>query len=257
MEGRHSTNRAIVRGLGRWDNAVRRDEKNGSPFSIVYDFQEWASGPSPGRNGFSLPPDAPFTSVPPIIPGEGRSTQLRQINCCASSLPLGDGPGSEAFRVGQKTLLPNKNAAWGPRCIGANLPESAPDPNLPESAPDPACVCASLTALPSWVSFLFLSYGNRRLHPLICPCLHPCQQGLSAAHHSAVSPEPVVWGLSVLTPTAAALASTLVTGRLISAHLTATPFMESFLSKISRLAHKLTHLTWYRSEHAVNGSKDG
>lgn len=40
MEGRHSTNRAIVRGLGRWDNAVRRDEKNDSPFSIVYDFQE-------------------------------------------------------------------------------------------------------------------------------------------------------------------------------------------------------------------------
>lgn len=57
--------------------------------------------------------------------------------------------------------------------------------------------------------------------------------------------------------TAAALASTLVTGRLISAHLTATPFMDSFLSKISRSAHKLTRVTWYRSEHAVSGSKDG
>lgn len=35
MEGKHNTDPTIVRAWGRRDNAVRRDEKNDSPFLIV------------------------------------------------------------------------------------------------------------------------------------------------------------------------------------------------------------------------------
>lgn len=78
-------------GRGRRDNAVRGDEKNDSPFLIVV-----ISEDAPGRDGPSLQPDAPFPVLAAIISGEkgrGRAWQLKQINFCASFLPLSECPG--------------------------------------------------------------------------------------------------------------------------------------------------------------------
>lgn len=71
MEGRRNTNHAIVRAWGCWDNAVRRDEKNDSPFLIVMISKNEPTAPA--QRGMDLPCSQMllFPVLPPIISGGG------------------------------------------------------------------------------------------------------------------------------------------------------------------------------------------
>lgn len=70
MEGKHNTNRAIVRGWGRWDNAGRKDEKNDSPFSIVVISKDEPTAPAWEGMGLHCSQMLFFPALPSIISGE-------------------------------------------------------------------------------------------------------------------------------------------------------------------------------------------
>lgn len=70
MEGKHNTNHTIVRGWGRWDNAVRRDEKNDSPFSIVVISKDEPTAPAREGMGLYCSQMLLFPVLPSIISGE-------------------------------------------------------------------------------------------------------------------------------------------------------------------------------------------
>lgn len=96
MEGKHNTDPTIVRGWGRRDNAVRRDEKNESPFLIVVIPRDEATAPA--REGMGLCCSQMLFSTAAFHyfsskEGEEVASQLKQINFCASFLPLSDCPG--------------------------------------------------------------------------------------------------------------------------------------------------------------------
>lgn len=70
MEGKHNTDHTIVRGWGRWDNAVRRDEKNDSPFLIVMISKDEPTAPAREGMGLHCSQMLLFPVLPSIISGE-------------------------------------------------------------------------------------------------------------------------------------------------------------------------------------------
>lgn len=68
--GKHDTNHAIVRGWGRWDNAVKKDEKNDSPFLTVVISKDEPTAPAREGMGLHCSQMLLFPGLPSIISGE-------------------------------------------------------------------------------------------------------------------------------------------------------------------------------------------
>lgn len=183
MEGTH--NHAIVRG---WVSGITLRGGWEGRFSILHccGSQGRANSSSPGRDGSSLQPDAPFSSAAFHYfwwGGVGEPSSWNRLTFMPVSslwviaLDLG------TFRISQE-LFRKENTAQGPQCMSANLWSSCTIPAFISHGYVRQTELAFLpfpTATAAFILFC-LGCGNSFLFPLICPLVHCCQSDISAEH---------------------------------------------------------------------------